>query len=136
MAAGGVTPGSMLAGVEPRVLEYVVAVAEELHFTRAAEKLHVSQPSLSRQIRDLESSLGTKLFERTKQFVRVTPAGVLFVREAREALLHIEKRHRLPPRRGIAPYSRADRGIPAAIAEQLLDGCTSPDLLGLHVKFY
>lgn len=81
----------MLAGVEPRVLEYVVAVAEELHFTRAAEKLHVSQPSLSRQIRDLESSLGTKLFERTKQFVRVTPAGVLFVREAREALLHIER---------------------------------------------
>lgn len=81
----------MLPGVEPRVLEYVVAVAEELHFTRAAEKLHVSQPSLSRQIRDLESSLGTRLFERTKQFVRLTAAGVAFVREAREALLHIER---------------------------------------------
>lgn len=81
----------MLPGVEPRVLEYVVAVAEELHFTRAAEKLHVSQPSLSRQIRDLESVLGTKLFERTKQFVRVTPAGASFVRESKEALLHMER---------------------------------------------
>ena len=81
----------MLPGVEPRVLEFVVAVAEELHFTHAAEKLHVSQPSLSRQIRDLESALGTKLFERTKQFVRLTPAGVSFVREAKEALLHIER---------------------------------------------
>ena len=81
----------MLPGVEPRVLEFVVAVAEELHFTHAAEKLHVSQPSLSRQVRDLESVLGTKLFERTKQFVRLTPAGVSFVREAKEALLHIER---------------------------------------------
>lgn len=81
----------MLPGVEPRILEFVVAVAEELHFTRAADKLHVSQPSLSRQIRDLESNLGAQLFERTKQFVRVTPAGNSFVREAKEALLHIER---------------------------------------------
>lgn len=81
----------MYPGVDLRVLQYIIAVADELHFTRAAEKLHVAQPSLSRQVRDLESSLGIKLFERTKQFVRVTAAGVSFVREAKEALLHIER---------------------------------------------
>ncbi|MGH9476061.1 MAG: LysR family transcriptional regulator [Terriglobales bacterium] len=81
----------MNPGVDPRVLEYVIAVAEELHFTRAADKLHVAQPSLSRQIRELESHLGARLFERTKQFVRLTPAGVSFVREAKQALLHIER---------------------------------------------
>lgn len=81
----------MYTGVDLRVLQYIIAVADELHFTRAAEKLHVSQPSLSRQVQDLESSLGMKLFERSKQFVRVTAAGVSFVREAKEALLHIER---------------------------------------------
>lgn len=81
----------MYPGVDLRVLQYVIAVADELHFTRAAEKLHVTQPSLSRQVRDLESSLGTKLFERNKQFVRVTAAGAAFVREAKEALLHAER---------------------------------------------
>ena len=78
----------MYPGVELRLLRYVVAVAEELHFSRAADKLHVAQPSLSKQIIELEAELGTKLFERTKREVSLTDAGKIFVQEAREALLH------------------------------------------------
>ncbi len=65
----------MYPGVELRLLRYVVAIAEYLHFSRAAEKLHVSQPSLSKQIRALEEELGVKLFERTKRQVRLMLSG-------------------------------------------------------------
>src|SRR6266481_4480929 len=81
----------MYPGIELRLLRYVVAVAEELHFSRAAAKLHVAQPSLSKQIRDLEDELGIKLFERNKRKVQLTPAGSAFVVEAREALLHSQR---------------------------------------------
>jgi len=81
----------MFPGVDHRLLRYVVAVSEELHFRRAAEKLHVAQPPLSRQIRDLENELGVRLFDRTNQVVRVTEAGAVFVREAKQALLHGER---------------------------------------------
>ena len=81
----------MYPGVEHRLLRYVIAVAEELHFSRAADKLHVSQPSLSKQIKELEASLGIALFERTKRAVRITEAGEIFVQEARQALLHGER---------------------------------------------
>src|SRR5882757_5823282 len=76
----------MYPGIELRLLRYAVAVAEELNFSRAARRLHVSQPSLSKQILQLEDSLGFKLFRRTKQYVEVTPAGHRFVAEARKAL--------------------------------------------------
>jgi DNA-binding transcriptional LysR family regulator len=76
----------MYPGIELRLLRYAVAVAEELNFSRAARCLHVSQPSLSKQILQLEDSLGFKLFRRTKQFVELTPAGHRFVVEARKAL--------------------------------------------------
>lgn len=81
----------MYPGVELRLLRYVVAVAEELHFSRAAEKLHVAQPSLSKQIRDLEDDIGVRLFERTKRDVQLTRAGRAFVGEAKEALLHSQR---------------------------------------------
>ncbi|WP_420159423.1 LysR family transcriptional regulator [Nocardiopsis sp. CNT-189] len=61
--------------VDTRVLRYFTTVAEELHFTRAAERLYLSQPALSRQIRQLEKDLGAPLFERTSREVRLTPAG-------------------------------------------------------------
>jgi Transcriptional regulator len=66
-------------GMELRHLRYFVAVAQELNFTRAAEKLHTSQPSLSSQIRDLEQCVGVSLLERDKRKVTLTTAGECFL---------------------------------------------------------
>jgi len=71
-----------------RDLRYFVAVAEELHFTRAAERLHISQPALSKQIRQLERDLGFQLFEREHRQVALTDAGSLLLAQTRELLDH------------------------------------------------
>jgi DNA-binding transcriptional LysR family regulator len=83
----------MYPGIELRLYRYVSVLAEELSFTQAALRLHVSQPTLSTQIRDLERELNAKLFERSKggQQVMLTPAGEAFATEARLALLHADK---------------------------------------------
>jgi LysR family hca operon transcriptional activator len=81
----------MYPGVELRLYRYVAVLAEELNFTRAAARLHVAQPSLSKQIRDLENYLGAQLFERTKREVRLTAAGEAFAAEARLTLFHAER---------------------------------------------
>jgi DNA-binding transcriptional LysR family regulator len=77
--------------IDLRLMRAAVAVAEELNFSRAAARLHVSQPGLTKQIQDLESFLGTKLFERDHRKVSVTDAGQAFVAEARIALLHHQR---------------------------------------------
>lgn len=77
--------------MELRHLKYFVAVAEEQNITRAAARLHVSQPPLSRQIHDLEHELGVTLFERGPKAVRLTKAGRLFLPEARAVLQRVEE---------------------------------------------
>jgi DNA-binding transcriptional LysR family regulator len=72
--------------VDLRLLRYFVAVGEELNFSRAAERLHIAQPSLSRQIRQLEQRLGFSLFRRTSRQVELTEAGEVLLPQARELL--------------------------------------------------
>lgn len=77
--------------MELRHLKRFLAVAEELHFTRAAEKLHIQQSPLSRAIRELEEELGMPLFVRTTRSTCLSPAGQLFLEHARRILAAIEQ---------------------------------------------
>jgi len=73
-----------------RHIRYLIAVAEELHFRRAAERLGIAQPALSRAIQHLESELGVVLFTRTNRSVQITPAGETFLAGSREVINSIE----------------------------------------------
>jgi len=72
--------------VEMRELVHFVALAEDMHFSRAAERLGIAQPALSREISRLERRMGVQLFERTSRRVSLTQAGSVFLRESRKAL--------------------------------------------------
>jgi DNA-binding transcriptional LysR family regulator len=88
--------------IELRHLRYFIAVADELHFSRAAERLGMSQPPLSQQIRQLEEAVGARLLLRTNRRVAPSEAGKLFLVEAREILARVD--------RAIELAQRAQRG--------------------------
>jgi DNA-binding transcriptional LysR family regulator len=76
--------------MELRHLRYFVAVAEELHFSRAAERLHVAQPAVSEQVRKLEEELGVRLLNRTKRRVSLTEPGAALLAEGRRVLQQVD----------------------------------------------
>ena len=77
--------------IEVRLVRSFLAVAEELHFSRAAERLNLSQPALSRQVRDLERRIGTELFVRATRSVTLTESGALLLREAPRVLSDLQR---------------------------------------------
>jgi DNA-binding transcriptional LysR family regulator len=81
---------SLRAANHAKHLRYFIAVAEELNFSRAAERLHVSQPPLSRQIRDLDSELNVKLLERNRHRVKLTRVGRALLVRSREVIRQAE----------------------------------------------
>jgi LysR family transcriptional regulator, transcription activator of glutamate synthase operon len=76
--------------MELRQLRYLVALADERHFTRAAAQLHIAQPALSQQVKRLEDEVGVALVDRTTRHVALTPAGELLVASARRALAELD----------------------------------------------
>ncbi|HET7481038.1 MAG TPA: LysR family transcriptional regulator [Rubrobacteraceae bacterium] len=106
--------------VELRHLRYFVAVAEELHFGRAAARLRVSQSPLSQQIIQLERELGVELLERTKRRVELTSAGEVYLREARRVLTYNERAEEAARRAGRGELGRLVLGFAGSAAYGVL----------------
>jgi len=125
--------------LEVRQLRYFVAVAEELHFGRAAGRLGMAQPPLSRAIRDLERQLGVALLERTTRQVRLTAAGEVLLRDARTALEAVAAAARrarqagsASPRLRVALKADVDGGLlPQILDAYCADGAALPPELVL-----
>jgi DNA-binding transcriptional LysR family regulator len=114
--------------MELRHLEYVVAIADERHFTRAARRLHVAQSGLSAAVRALETELGTSLFLRTTRHVELTEAGRAFVVEARRTLAAA---------RAAAEAVRAVDGLErGTLTLGIMQALTTMNFGGLLVRFH
>ncbi|MET9273180.1 LysR family transcriptional regulator [Kribbella sp. NPDC003557] len=111
--------------MELLTLRYFVAVAEELHFGRAATRLHMSQPPLSRAIQQLEADLGTPLFQRSSSGVTLTPAGTALLSEARKLLQQAEQ-----VRTRVASAAGA-----ATLTVGILSDSTDPDVSKLAAAY-
>jgi DNA-binding transcriptional LysR family regulator len=110
-----------------RELECFVAVAEELSFTRAAKRLHLAQPPLSRHIQALESRLGTRLFDRSTRGVSITAAGRAFLQDTRSGLTQLQ--------RAGASAKRAARGETGRLEIGFTSAVYSPELVQIFRSF-
>src|SRR6202008_2627752 len=102
--------------MELRHLRYFVGAAEEQHFGRAAERLHVAQPALSRQIQDLERELGFLLFDRLPRGVRLSAAGKLFLNDVRRILRDVDETKRRAKRMALGQAGTLRIGVATAVA--------------------
>lgn len=107
--------------VESRPLRYFVAVAEELNFTRAAERLGIASPALSRAISGLEADLGVRLLDRTTRSVALTEAGAVLLADARAALVALDAATRRARRAAGAPGGKLMLAVKADVEGGLLE---------------
>ncbi|MEM9281213.1 MAG: LysR substrate-binding domain-containing protein [Verrucomicrobiota bacterium] len=110
-----------------RELECFVAVAEELSFTRAAERLRLAQPPLSRHIKNLEDKLGVSLFERSRRKVALAPGGRAFLTEAKAILLQVQRAGETARRAAEGETDKLDVGFVSAVL--------SPELVNVFSRF-
>ncbi len=108
-----------------RQLRYFIAVAEELHFSRAARRLNIAQPPLTQQIQALERALGVTLFVRSTRRVELTPAGTAFLDGARRALAEATRAGELARRAGRGEFDTLRVGFSDAAAMNVLPGAVT-----------
>ncbi|MDX2215052.1 MAG: LysR family transcriptional regulator [Oculatellaceae cyanobacterium bins.114] len=113
--------------IELRHLHYFIAVAEELNFGRAAERLHIAQPPLTRQIHQLEKELGVELFHRTTRRIELTEAGQVYLPEARRVLAQVQE--------GATLAQLASRGEVGRLMVGF-EGSSAYDIVPLAVKAF
>lgn len=109
--------------IELRHLRYFIAVAEELNFTRAAERVHIDQTPLSRAVRDLEEELDVQLFVRESRRLRITPAGVRLLDEARKIFIRVERTKRVVRKTDSLYQAPLRIGVADGIAQPMLSDC-------------
>ncbi|MFA5679924.1 MAG: LysR family transcriptional regulator [Hydrogenophaga sp.] len=109
--------------IELRHLRYFIAVAEELNFTRAAERVHIDQTPLSRAVRDLEDELGVQLFVRKPRQLLLTPAGARLLEEARKLFIRFERTKRAVRQTHSLYQAPLRIGVADGISQPLLSEC-------------